>query len=130
MSTELTMLALGVLLGIVHVFVPAWVRSLKAGPAWSAGARDEKAPPLGKVGERLFRAQANFMETFPFFAAAVLLVQVSAQNSALTAICAHVWFWCRLAYLPLYAAGVPVVRSLVWIASCGAIVTMIVGALL
>jgi uncharacterized MAPEG superfamily protein len=27
---------------------------------------------------------------------------------------AHLYFWGRLAYLPLYAFGIPVVRSLAW----------------
>jgi uncharacterized MAPEG superfamily protein len=41
----------------------------------------------------------------------------------------QLYFWARLIYLPLYAAGVPYVRSLVWLVSLLGIV-MLLWALL
>ena len=59
----------------------------------------------------------NFMETFPFFAAAVLAVVVTERTGGESALGAQVYFWARLAYLPIYAAGSPYVRSLAWAVS-------------
>ncbi|MDO8034609.1 MAPEG family protein [Janthinobacterium sp. SUN128] len=66
---------------------------------------------------RLRRAQANLFETLPLFAAAVLIAHVTAQESALTLYGAALYLAARVLYLPLYAFGVPVVRTLVWCVS-------------
>jgi len=67
--------------------------------------------------------------TFPFFAAAVLAVVLTQRQDGLTALAVQLYFWARLIYLPLYAAGVPYVRSLVWLVSLLGIV-MLLWALL
>jgi uncharacterized MAPEG superfamily protein len=54
------------------------------------------------------------LETFPLFAAVVLAARATGTHDALTGLGAQLSFWARVAYVPLYAAGVPVVRSLVW----------------
>ncbi|MEG0884621.1 MAG: MAPEG family protein, partial [Janthinobacterium sp.] len=51
------------------------------------------------------------------FAAAVLIAHVTAQESALTLYGAALYLAARVLYLPLYAFGVPVVRTLVWCVS-------------
>ncbi len=50
--------------------------SLQYGYRWAASARDQPMPPLTGVAARLERALRNFMETFPLFAAAVLVASV------------------------------------------------------
>ena len=42
-----------------------------------------------------------------------------------TALAAQVYFWARVVYLPLYGAGVPKVRTLVWAIGTLAIVTVL-----
>ncbi len=54
------------------------------------------------------------METIPLFAAVVLAVHVSDTHGALTVRGAYLYFWARVVYLFLYAAGIPLIRSLVW----------------
>ena len=46
-----------------------------------------------------------------------------------TAIGAHLYFWGRLIYVPLYAAGIPVVRTLVWVGATLGLVLVIAGLL-
>jgi uncharacterized MAPEG superfamily protein len=83
-------------------------------------------PPLQGVGGRLQRALHNFVETFPFFAAAVLIAHVAGRHSALTLWGVQLYFWGRVAYLPLYAFGIPKVRSMAWgIATLGIILILI-----
>jgi len=114
MSPELTLLALSVLLGFVHIVLASHTASLQYGYRWNASARDEPMPPLKAVAGRLERASRNFLETFPFFAAAVLMVHATGRESSLTWWGANLYFWSRVAYLPLYATGVFLARSLVW----------------
>ena len=71
MTLELRLLAWTVVLGIVQLLLTAMGTTAQNGLAWSAGARDEERPPQG-IAARLRRAQSNLMETFPFFAAAIL----------------------------------------------------------
>jgi len=114
MTTELKLLALSVVLGFVHIVLASHAASFKYGYRWSATARDQSMPPLEGVAGRLERAARNFLETFPLFAAAVLLAHAAGKESALTWWGANLYFWARVAYLPLYASGVFLVRSLVW----------------
>jgi len=44
----------------------------------------------------------------------VLVANATGRHDALTIWGAQLYFWARVAYLPLYAFGVPLVRSLVW----------------
>ena len=53
------------------------------------------------------RANANFLETFPFFAAAVLAVVAAGAHTPPTVIAAQLYFWARLLYLPVYIAEYP-----------------------
>ena len=114
MSPELTLLALSVVLGFVHIVLASHAASSQYGYRWNASARDEPMPPLKAVVGRLQRASHNFLETFPFFAAAVLMVHALGRESSLTWWGANLYFWSRVAYLPLYATGVFLARSLVW----------------
>ena len=63
---------------------------------------------------RLERAFRNYLETFPFFAAPVLAAHASDTHGWMTAWGAHLYFWARLVYVPLYASGIPLVHSLAW----------------
>ena len=129
MSVELRMLTLSVVLGIAQIIAASHAASLQRGYRWTASPRDAKVEPLRGVAGRLDRALRNFVETFPLFAAVVLAAHVTNTHDTLTEWGARLYFWGRLAYLLLYAAGVPLMRSLVWnVATIG--IALIVGALL
>lgn len=128
MTLELTMLTLSVVLGVVQIVAASHAASLQRGYRWTASPRDEEAPLRGAAG-RLGRALRNFLETFPLFAAVVLTAHVSGTHNALTGLGAQLYFWARVAYVPIYAAGVPVVRSLVWNVATIGILLFIVALL-
>lgn len=117
MNTELTILGYTLLLGIVQLLMAAQASTSEYGIAWNLSPRDEKKPELKGVKGRIERSFKNFQETFPFFVAAVVLVTVSNQSSPITSLGAQIYFGARLVYIPLYIAGIPVVRSLVWLSS-------------
>lgn len=114
MPFELKVLAWGCVLALVHIFVAGHVKTRQYGTAWNMGPRDQDPPPPAPLTGRLMRAQANYFETFPIVATALLIIGLLPIHSALTQIGAALWLGARIVYLPLYAAGVPVVRSLVW----------------
>ena len=114
MAVELRIAALGAVLLIIHIFAATHFKTKQYGRQWNVGARDEALPPLNPIGGRLARAQANFLETFPIAITALLGVVIAGRTSPMTALGGWIWLGARLIYLPLYAAGVPVVRTLVW----------------
>ncbi|MDR5783327.1 MULTISPECIES: MAPEG family protein [unclassified Caballeronia] len=126
MSFELTMLAWTLVLALVQVLLPAFVRSREVGLRYNAGPRDAPARPPGRLSGRLLRAQTNLFETLPIFAIAVLIVHVTGRENVLTHYGALAYFVARLVYVPLYVAGVPFVRSLVWLVSIVGIVQILV----
>jgi len=125
MRLELAILAWGCVLALVHIFWAASAKTRQYGTKWNMGARDEALPePSPRVG-RLMRAQANFFETFPLAIAAVLLLSLTGTQSWWTELGALLWLGGRVVYLPLYAAGVPMLRSVAFIVSLAGIVLML-----
>ena len=114
MNLEIRILAWTVVLGFVHIVAASHAASLQRRYRWTASARDHELAPLTGVAGRLDRALRNFSETFPLFAALLLAAQAIGRHSWLTEAGAILYFVARLACLPLYAFGVPLVRSLVW----------------
>ena len=125
MHTEILILAWGAVLLLVHIFAAGHAKTRQYGAKWNTGARDEPLPPMAPLAGRLVRAQANFQETFPIAVVALLGVVLAGRTSDETAIGGWVWLAARVAYLPLYALGVPVVRSLVFLVSLAGMVVVI-----
>ncbi|HEY7976614.1 MAG TPA: MAPEG family protein [Rhizomicrobium sp.] len=128
MSVELTMLALAAVLGFVHLFLGVHFATRERGAAWNTGARDNTPPLQGKLAGRLDRAFNNFRETFPVFAVAVLIITILDRHNARTEWGAQLYFWMRVIYLPLYAAGVPMLRTIVWLLSTVGILLVLSAA--
>jgi uncharacterized MAPEG superfamily protein len=114
MTIELTMLALAVVLGLVQIVLAAQAKTRQTGFQWAAGPRDEPRQPVSGVAGRLERALSNFLETFPLFAAAVLIAHAAGRHDWMTVWGAQLYFWARVVYLPLYVFGVTLVRTLAW----------------
>ena len=114
MTIELALLAASVLLGIVHIITVSHLKSWQRGDRWTASSREQNGAPLTGVAGRVERALRNYLETFPFFAAAILVVTVTNTHSWLTVWGAQFYFWGRIVYLVLYTADLSLARSLVW----------------
>jgi uncharacterized MAPEG superfamily protein len=114
MPVEIKILALGALLLFVHIFVATRFKTAQYGRKWNVGARDEDLPEPNAMTGRTMRAQANFQETFPIAIVALLGVVIAGKTSPMTALGGWIWLGARAVYLPLYAAGVPVIRTVVW----------------
>lgn len=130
MTLELHCLAWAIILGIAHIIVAGNARTKELGVKWNMSARDGKLLDLSPITERLLRAQSNFFETFPLFASAILIVAVSQTYS-------HYSYWgsltyliARMIYFPLYAFGIPVIRTLVWLISMVGLLLVLIPSLI
>jgi uncharacterized MAPEG superfamily protein len=123
------MLAASCMLCLIQIVLSSHATSLQRGYDWTASARDAEVLPLTGIPGRLERALRNLLETFPVFVAAVFLVHVLGRESALSEWGAGLYFSARLVYLPLYAFGVPLLRSLAWNVAFAGIVLVLLASL-
>jgi uncharacterized MAPEG superfamily protein len=124
---------------LVHMTVLTWLVLVLAsvlrtrgwtfrGMRLAFGNRDDLDEPTALAG-RAARTAANTLENLVLFAALVFVVHVSAPGSATALLGAKLFFWCRVAYVPAYLAGIKVLRTLIWmgsIAGLGAMVAAVV----
>ena len=68
-------------------------------------------------GELIDAVQTVFWVAAPIAAAALLIVYVTGLQDRWTAIGALVWLFARIFYLPVYALGIPMVRTLIFLVS-------------
>ena len=114
MKIEFIMLGATIVLALVNILWAGNVRTKQYGTEWNMGARDDTMPPLNPLAGRLLRAQGNLYETLPLFIAALLGAAFLDRLGWKTEVGASLYVLGRFVYLPLYAAGVPKVRTLVW----------------
>lgn len=129
MTIELKLLAWTLVLALVQIFLPSQLRTMETGTAYNASPRDAPGPPVGMLTGRLQRALSNLYETLPLFAVAILLAHVAGREGSLTFYGAWLYLVCRIVYVPLYAAGIPYIRSFVWIGSLIGLILVLVAVL-
>jgi uncharacterized MAPEG superfamily protein len=127
MAVEFWALFGAMILGLVHLTAASFTFKAQVGNAYSVGARDEDIRPVG-VAARLDRAQRNFLETFAIFAAAVLMLGVlDWTGNWLSETGALIYLAGRIVFLPLYAIGVPWLRTLSWNGATAGLAMVIVA---
>ena len=117
MAIEIICLVWSVVLGLAHILIAGQSRTKELGTKWNTSARDGEQPLLSIMTNRLFRAQANFFETFPLFAVLILVTAVTQLYSIYSQVGAILYLIARVIYLPLYAFGIPYLRTIVWLIS-------------
>lgn len=125
MTWQLYALMAAVVLGLVHLSAASFAFKAQVGNRYTVGARDDGLQPTG-IAARLARANANFLETFPYFAVCVLVAHLIDASGRLGNLGCALYLGGRIAFLPLYAMGVPWLRTISWnIATLGLV---LVGA--
>ena len=115
---------------LITVVVGAAIRNqewTKEGRDIGLGNRDNlnEATPMGGRAER---AAKNSIEAAVFFVPLALIANAAGMDAEVM-LGAQIAFWARIAYVPIYIAGIKYLRSLVWIVGvvgCG----MMVAAML
>lgn len=116
------MLLGAVAIGLVHIGLQSFTLKGAMGNRWSYGPRDEPAQMTPLAG-RMERASRNFFESFPLFATVILIATFTHTSNSLTLYGAHMYLWGRLAYIPAYWTGWPMIRTFFWqVATLGIVV--------
>jgi uncharacterized MAPEG superfamily protein len=124
-STEITVLAWSVALLLLQVVVQG-TATMDLGPKYLLGPRDEKLESRNVLAGRLGRALQNLLETYPAFIALALALVVTGKAGGIGATGAWLWLIARVFYLMLYAAGIPVARTIAWFASILGLLLMLI----
>ena len=114
MGTELGILGLYGLVVIITILAQLVAAQAQVGLEMLVKPRDDM-PKLTGVAGRLERAQLNSIVAMALFAPAVLILQMKGLATPGTLLTAQVFLIARIAYVPAYAAGLPWVRSLIWV---------------
>jgi uncharacterized MAPEG superfamily protein len=93
--------------------------------AENLSARDH-VRPLTLTGQRATRALANMQEALPVFITLALLNVILAPQATLAVMGAWLFFIARVLYVPTYLAGVPVARTLIWVAGWVGLILMLI----
>ena len=127
-SVEILVLGLSVAFLIADILAQALALDLSGDISvrYLLGPRDQGRQTNSVLAGRLTRALGNLLETYPAFIALALALAVTGKTGGLGATGAWLWFAARIVYLGLYAAGVPVLRTIVWFVSLLGLVLMLV----
>jgi uncharacterized MAPEG superfamily protein len=79
------------------------------------GNRENAEAPHGLAG-RADRAASNMIENMVVFAVAAIAA-IAAGKTEAAAFGAALFFWARLVYWPVYLAGIPYLRTALWLVS-------------
>lgn len=113
MGSELGCLGLYGLVVIITILIQAQAGMMQVGLGTLLKPRDDM-PVLTGVAGRLDRAQLNSIVAMALFAPAVLILAHKGISTSSTLFAAQAFLVARVLYVPLYAFGLPGVRTLVW----------------
>ena|SRR5438067_13627777 len=116
MKPELALLVWAVVLTFVQMLLAVMGATLQVGLPALAGNREALAPCTGWAG-RAARAHHNMLENPVLFAALVLVALLAGRTNSTTLLGAQLFFWARLAYAVVYVAGIPWLRTALWLVS-------------
>ena len=85
----------------------------KEGRQIGLGNRDNLKEPT-PMGGRAGRAAKNSIEAAAFFGPLALVANAAGMDAEVM-LGAQIAFWARIAYVPIYIAGIKYLRSFVWI---------------
>lgn len=126
MSIELTLLVWSTTLFAGYVGVQSILYRLQHGVEFANGGRDNEAPP-NVWNARAEKALRNLLETYAVFVALAVATELSGRSDVFTQWGAHLYFWARWIYLPLYVLGVQHIRSLFWMVAAIGLMLMFFG---
>ncbi|MEJ8824137.1 MAPEG family protein [Variovorax humicola] len=127
MTATLTFVIYMAILTWLTILVASLIRARGwtfAGTLLAIGNRDNLPAPTALAGRALRTAQ-NTLENFALFAAIALVAHAAGVDGPKVATGAQIFFWARVAYVPVYYAGITYVRTAVWAVSIVGLVMMI-----
>jgi uncharacterized MAPEG superfamily protein len=104
-------------------------RILRRGVMPSLANPDPSYPPDPAWAERARRAHANAIENLAVFAPLVIVAALVGVSTPATIFAAKLYLAARLVHYVVYAAGIPVVRTLAFVAGAGATLVFAISLL-
>lgn len=117
--TELQILAAYGLLVLVTILLQVLGSMSTLSMGYLMSSRDEPRE-VGKMTARIKRALDNSVTAMALFAPAILLLEIQDRTDPASLLAAQVFLIARIIYLPVYALGVPAIRTLAWLAGFAA----------
>jgi uncharacterized MAPEG superfamily protein len=111
------------LLWVVYMIDRVMVRGLEA----TLDNPGPNAIPQSPWAQRLMAAHANAVENLVLFAPLVIILHILNISSGLTITACVLYFSARLAHAVIYAWGVPLFRTLSFLASWTALVILVLA---
>ena len=112
-ATELNILLWAGVLTLLQFVVSAVPGLLQTGIPYAVGPRDEPHDATG-IPARLERALKNHHEWLFLFALPVIAITFMGKSTGSSLLAAQVYLIARAVYIPLYAFGIPWIRTIVW----------------
>lgn len=112
--TETTILAAYGLLVLLTILLQVLGATRQLSMGYLISSRDEGRTTAGMTA-RLERALDNSVVAMALFAPAVLMLVVLERTSDTSLLAATVFLVARIIYLPVYAFGIPAIRTLTWL---------------
>ena len=126
LELEYHVLLIACCLGLTHIACASFAFKRQVGHAYTIGPRDDALTPIGLAG-RLQRAQTNFFETFPIFLALIFMLAQLQEFDQFSQWGRMIYLIGRLMFLPLYAFGVVLYRTLAWKIATTGIALMVIS---
>ena len=127
MTVDLQVLAYAAILQFIQFGLMAVPVNLQLGVHYTAGSRDEEQRASGVPG-RLKRALDNHFEGLILFTIAVVVVTLGDASSVITERAAWAYLGARILFVPAYASGIFMLRSLIWTVGFVATFVMLIAA--
>jgi uncharacterized MAPEG superfamily protein len=107
----------------ILMWIPYMItRILTRGLMAALGNPDPSYPPDPAWAERAQRAHTNAIENLVVFTPLVLVAALIGVSTPATVFAAKLYLAARLVHYVVYAAGIPVVRTLAFVAGVGAMI--------
>ena len=125
MNSELTYLTWSVIIVLGYLVIQVLEQIIRNGLVVALTYQTDKEKPIGALMQRFNASFSNFLVSYPAFISLVVVITVTNSSTELTALGAAIWFWARIAHIPAHVSGLPVIRTLAWIASMAGLVMML-----
>ncbi len=114
MTSEISILALFGIVVVATILLQVLLAVPQVGLPYLSSPRDD-AKPLTGIAGRCVRCVENSVVALALFAAAVFALHANSASSASTLLAAQAFLVARIAFVGVYLAGIPYLRTAVWL---------------
>ena len=129
MTTDVRLLLYSTLLSWLMLVVAAMMRTGAPRDLRTAFSNRDAVPEPSPAAARADRAARNMLENLVLFIALIVAAHLAGARQDRIDLGARLFFYGRLAYFPIYLAGIVYVRTLVWTVAVAGLGVILFSAL-